>query len=362
MKFGPMYILGTTLGNSTDTKLWDIIKVHAEVDEMYPGKTNISCCLKYLNIRGQEYTKVPSIYAGRPNAATKLSAYHYTCLNPKTGVVPDGVALTVSQFTCSEEDVTYRKPDTPLTESEIKLAVCTKVAYGSRSAELIIEFMEAYRYLGVDKFTCYILEDLNEDAQKVLAYYASIGIMDAYIHEPAAWGNIRIYHECEGGIEKFDPRITEACRVKTNVDREGRIFLSHPHTNNGVAYCSCSPLNISFYIKGFQIIMNSQKSDMVTSFYNHNDATGRRATSTRPFVFYLSLGLVRVCEINRSHHWCSVGTEKSQPEGPPFQWETRLAEFPTGTVDPRVRIYLEPLNTNDRFFFSYTTTVRYRTV
>ena len=37
------------------------------------------------------------------------------------------------------------------------------------------------------------------------------------------------------------------------------------------------------------------------------------------------------CEggINRIHHWCSVGTEKSHPEGPPFQWETRLAEFPT---------------------------------
>ena len=35
------------------------------------------------------------------------------------------------------------------------------------------------------------------------------------------------------------------------------------------------------------------------------------------------------CGINRIHHWCSVGTEKSQPEGPPFQWETRLAEFPT---------------------------------
>ena len=34
-------------------------------------------------------------------------------------------------------------------------------------------------------------------------------------------------------------------------------------------------------------------------------------------------------KINRIHHWCSVGTEKSQPEGPPFQWETRLAEFPT---------------------------------
>ena len=38
--------------------------------------------------------------------------------------------------------------------------------------------------------------------------------------------------------------------------------------------------------------------------------------------FYLSHGLVEVCEINRIHHWFSVGTEKAQP-----------------------------LNTNDRIFF-----------
>ena len=31
-------------------------------------------------------------------------------------------------------------------------------------------------------------------------------------------------------------------------------------------------------------------------------------------------------------------------------------------VDLRVGIFLEPLNTNDRFFFSNTTTVRYSTV
>ena len=45
--------------------------------------------------------------------------------------------------------------------------------------------------------------------------------------------NIRIHHECEGGIEKSVPRITvrhhEACRVMTNDDHEGWIFLSHPH-------------------------------------------------------------------------------------------------------------------------------------
>ena len=35
------------------------------------------------------------------------------------------------------------------------------------------------------------------------------------------------------------------------------------------------------------------------------------------------------CKINRIHHWCSVGTNKSKPEGSSYQWKTRLAEFPT---------------------------------
>ena len=47
--------------------------------------------------------------------------------------------------------------------------------------------------------------------------------------------NIRIYHECEGRIEKSVPRITpwhhEAIRLMTNGDPEGQIFQSYPHTN-----------------------------------------------------------------------------------------------------------------------------------
>ena len=51
---------------------------------------------------------------------------------------------------------------------------------------------------------------------------------------------IRIHHEYQGGIEKSVPRITnwhhEACQVMTNGYREGRIFLSHPNTNNGLFF------------------------------------------------------------------------------------------------------------------------------
>ena len=50
----------------------------------------------------------------------------------------------------------------------------------------------------------------------------------------------RIYHECEGRIEKSVSKIAiwhyEACRLMTNSDPEGPIFLAHPHTNNGFIF------------------------------------------------------------------------------------------------------------------------------
>ena len=49
--------------------------------------------------------------------------------------------------------------------------------------------------------------------------------------------HIRIYHECEGRIEKSVLRIAvwhhKARQVMTNGDPEGRIFLSYPHSNIG---------------------------------------------------------------------------------------------------------------------------------
>ena len=62
-------------------------------------------------------------------------------------------------------------------------------------------------------------------------------------------GNIRIYHECEGRIEKSVPRITvwhhEACRVMTNDDHEEMIFLSYPHTHDRFIFL----LTTIFYLK-----------------------------------------------------------------------------------------------------------------
>ena len=84
-------------------------------------------------------------------------------------------------------------------------------------------------------------------------------------YSPVQVGNIRIHHECEGGIEKSVGRITdlhhEAC--------EGQIFLSHPKTNNGFFFM----LTIKYLIlywkkheKDFQKILITLRCDMVTSF------------------------------------------------------------------------------------------------
>ena len=55
----------------------------------------------------------------------------------------------------------------------------------------------------------------------------------------------------------------------------------------------------------------------------------------------------------RIDHWCSVVPEKIPTLGSTVQWETRQASFPTGTVGPRVGIFLSPLNTNDGFYLSH---------
>ena len=46
------------------------------------------------------------------------------------------------------------------------------------------------------------------------------------------------------------------------------------------------------------------------------------------------------------------GSRKIPTLGSTIQWETRQASFPTGTVGPRVGIFLSPLNTNDGFYLS----------
>ena len=58
----------------------------------------------------------------------------------------------------------------------------------------------------------------------------------------------------------------ETCRVTTNIDHESQIFLSHPHTNNGLFFLLTTKCLEKKHEKHFQKILNTLKCDMVMSF------------------------------------------------------------------------------------------------
>ena len=140
-----------------------------------------------------------------------------------------------------------------------------------------------------------------------------------------------------GWDREINPRITdwhhEACWVMTNGDPEGRVF--YPILTQIVDSFSCSPLCTTFYIEKrwkrlpeYHEFAEMRHGDVILTLqWRHRSTWGQLAVDVRIFVFWIFPGLVWVCEVNRIHHWCSVGTGKSQPEGQKFQWETR-PDFP----------------------------------
>ena len=88
--------------------------------------------------------------------------------------------------------------------------------------------------------------------------------------------NLRIYHECEGRIEKSVPRIAvlhhKACRVMTNGDPEGQIFLSYPHTNNGFVFLLTTVFFFLFENKLPEVPEYAKMQfHMMTSLKHNND-------------------------------------------------------------------------------------------
>ena len=190
MKFGPVFIFGVAAGNTSETAFWDIFKLYGGIDRSLYRKSHFYCCLAYQEGPSVYHKKLFPYKIRSFDVSSSIWSIHVTCSNIRhtERVVPVGVAISVDRYSCNESDVTYVSPYYPLRESQTKLAIGTKTAYGNISAELIIEWMEAYKYLGVDRVITYFIDTLNEKALKVLQYYASTGILDLYFYEPAASG------------------------------------------------------------------------------------------------------------------------------------------------------------------------------
>ena len=190
MKYGPLFIYGVTAGNSSEKNKWDVFKIYGALYKPLYGESKLTCCLKFTDGNRVLYKTVTSsqkyFHVLKPN----VTRFHLTCPNVThhKGRVPNGVAVTIDNKTCSESDVTYVEPFFPLREPN-KIALSPKTVYGTIDAEIIIEWMEAYKYLGVDKVVSYYMDSINNDALKVLKYYASTGILDLYFFEPAYESN-----------------------------------------------------------------------------------------------------------------------------------------------------------------------------
>ena len=188
MKYGLIYIFGAVSGNTSDEKEWDIFKVYGSLELKTYGNSTLSCCFLY-KIQNQTYVKrVDHIVKQFYKVAAAMSFFYMACPNVmhSNKIIPTGVGITVENRSC--DSVTYAQPYFPLRQPN-KIAIGTKTSFAKISAELIIEWMEAYKYLGVDKVVTYFISSINEDALKVLRYYASTGLLDLSYYEPAAEGN-----------------------------------------------------------------------------------------------------------------------------------------------------------------------------
>ena len=190
MKYGPMFIFGVAAGNTTEETSWDIFKIYGNYQRNVYHESNLTCCFKYTRGDSALYASSIPLKKRLFSVAASLWTYYLACPNElrSEGLIPVGAAVALGTNTCNETSVTYVEPYFPLKEATKKIAIGTKTAFANMSAELIIEWMEAYKYLGVDKVVTYYLKNLNKDALKVLEYYESTGIMDLFFYEPALEG------------------------------------------------------------------------------------------------------------------------------------------------------------------------------
>ena len=196
MNYGPVFILGAAAGNSSWQGDWDIVKIYGIVNMKDFRHVKFRCCLKYRSRSDKNATfKVDPMNVVKFWKTAILRAHHFTCPNikHKDGTLPVGVGLTKDKLSCEDSNVNYIKPFTPLKEPDITLAIGTKLAFGNISAEMIIEWMEMYKFLGVDKVVTYYVDEINKRALQVLRYYASTKFLDLYHHKAADSGK---NHQC----------------------------------------------------------------------------------------------------------------------------------------------------------------------
>ena len=209
--YGPLFILNVAAGNKSVDAKWDVFKVYGVIDmKRYPNyERNLKCCFLFNSDGDQEVIEIRPIAKEHFWNMAILRTFHVTCPNPRIGAVPDGVSIDILQIPCRSGIHSYIAPFYPQRQPGTTIALGTKIAYGNISPELIIEWMETYKFLGVDKVVTYYVQDLNPSALQVLQYYAVEGSLDLYLFEPAASGKSVADLEVVQGVRSNPPPLPD---------------------------------------------------------------------------------------------------------------------------------------------------------
>ena len=185
MRFGPAYVFGAMGRNTTNNTAWDIVNVYGSLKKSFLktfSKYAVVCCMLYkgdsdkqntMNVQ-QEVLQIMFHFA-KPTITT----FHIVCPNVQhlIGGAPFAVSLSSG---CDKNKDKYVKVEFPNRETGLKVAIGSQIAYKNINAELIIEWMETYKRLQVDKVVSYYHRSVNKDALKALIYYHNTEFIDLY--------------------------------------------------------------------------------------------------------------------------------------------------------------------------------------
>ena len=157
-------------------------------------KGRMRCCFRLFNGSFAETALTNDRHSW---AAGGLRIYASTQFKCHTNLVSSdiqGVTLALQNVTCAK-NVSQFIEITALQDQETargKIAICSKIAYGSLSATKVIEWMEAQIYLGVSKVLFYVY-NLNSKASDVLRYYQHLGLVDVFHFDIPKMGTFLVF-------------------------------------------------------------------------------------------------------------------------------------------------------------------------
>lgn len=107
------------------------------------------------------------------NGWPKMYACQFICKITKKNITHISIVKDGAPYNSTLQVLKVTYP----TRQQDKLAVCSKMAYGTEKPIKLIEWFEYNLLMGVDKFIT-LVQPLNRDAFKVLKYYQQKGVLE----------------------------------------------------------------------------------------------------------------------------------------------------------------------------------------